>query len=134
MSDKVFCLSCENPSYVFVYGSNEASKHGASGAKHAVRFHGAKYGVPYFCGNSYGINTKDKKIKTLPLSRIKKYVDIFIEFAKIHKEKKFFLTRIGCGLAGYKDKDIAPLFADAPDNCVLHSNWIEIIEAEKIKK
>ena len=46
---------------------------------------------------------------------IKPYVDEFIVYARDHQDKFFYVTRIGCGIAGFKDKDIAPLFQDALD-------------------
>ena len=48
-----------------------------------------------------------------PLSEIKPYVDDFVEYARQHPMNRFLLTRIGCGIAGFKDKDMAPLFKDA---------------------
>lgn len=44
---------------------------------------------------------------------IKPYVDQFVDFAKEHTELFFFVTRVGCGIAGFKDEEIAPLFKDA---------------------
>ena len=44
---------------------------------------------------------------------IKPYVDEFIAFAQKHTELYFYVTRIGCGIAGFTDADIAPLFIDA---------------------
>ena len=93
---------------VFVFGSNEAGIHGAGAAKTALEKFGARMyqGIGHF-GQSFAIPTKDKNIKTLPLTAIRSYVNIFINYAKSHPE---LLTRIGCGLAGYSDDDIAPLF------------------------
>jgi hypothetical protein len=52
-------------------------------------------------------------------------VDEFIQFAKEHPDKVFLVTRIGCGIAGFRDEEIAPLFAAAQDveNIVLPPNW-----------
>ena len=60
---------------------------------------------------------------------IKPYVDEFIEFAKQHTEYMFLVTPIACGIAGFKVKDIAPLFAAAKDvnNIALPlSFWYEL--------
>ena len=76
-------------------------------------------------GNSYAIPTKSKELHTLPLTEIKLYVDEFIEFAQAQPEMEFEVTRVGCGLAGFKDADIAPLFKDAPPNCNLPQGWRE---------
>ena len=58
---------------------------------------------------------------------IKPYVDQFIDFAKQHTELFFYVTRIGCGIAGFKDRDIAPLFKDAMgiSNVCLPETFIE---------
>lgn len=96
---------------VFVFGSNLSGRHGKGAAKTALGW-GAKWGQGSgIQGNTYGIPTKDASIRrTLSLIEIKPFVDDFIEWAKCHTEKTFLVTEIGCGLAGYKPKDIAPLF------------------------
>lgn len=102
---------------VFVFGSNLAGRHGKGAAKWALENRGAIYGVGMgLQGNSYAIPTKDAAIQTLPLESIRRNVNIFIAFAKAHPEMTFELTPIGCGLAGYKHEQIAPMFADAPGN------------------
>ena len=109
---------------IFVFGSNLAGIHGAGAARFAVKHHGAIYGQGIgYQGNSYGIPTKDRRIQTLPLSEIKKHVDTFIQFAKDNYEMVFEVTRIGCGLAGYTDHQIAPMFKNAPMNCQLPEGW-----------
>ncbi len=113
---------------VFVFGSNLAGVHGAVAALYAVKHHGAIYGQGIgLQGNSYGIPTKDAHITTLPIRDITKYVNQFIEFADRHEEMTFMVTRVGCGLAGYTDIQIAPLFKEAPDNCVLPAEWEQYI-------
>jgi len=113
---------------IFVFGSNLAGIHGAGAAAYARKHHGAIWGQGIgLQGNSYGIPTKDGRIFTLPIHAIKKYVDQFIEFANRHQEMTFMVTRIGCGLAGYTDIQIAPLFKDAPDNCVLPAEWEQLL-------
>lgn len=99
---------------VFVFGSNESGRHGKGAAKTALGF-GAKWGqASGIQGKTYGIPTKDASIRrTLTIEEIKPYVDDFIEWAKYHTGNIFYVTEIGCGLAGYKPKDIAPLFAAA---------------------
>lgn len=109
---------------VFVFGSNLAGRHGKGAALHALRYEGAIYGQGVGRqGNSYGIPTKDAALRTLPINRIKEYVDEFIRYAKANPHETFNVTRVGCGLAGYKDDDIAPLFAAAPANCMLDPRW-----------
>jgi hypothetical protein len=52
-------------------------------------------------------------------------VDEFIAFAKEHSELTFLVTRIGCGIAGFTDEEIAPLFEQAHEveNIVLPEGW-----------
>jgi len=109
---------------IFVFGSNLAGRHGKGAALFANQNCGAIYGQGVGRqGESYAIPTKDANLNTLPLPRIKNYVDDFIAYAKLHPELKFNVTRVGCGLAGYKDADISPMFAKAPANCVLPEGW-----------
>lgn len=109
---------------IFVFGSNLAGRHGAGAALSAFRQHGAIYGQGIgIQGNSYGIPTKDENINTLPLHKIKRYVESFLKFAELNPELRFEVTRIGCGLAGYEDSDIAPMFVSAPENCILPVGW-----------
>ena len=114
----------------FVFGSNLRGLHGAGSARYAHQREGAVYGqgIGHY-GNSYAIPTKDWCIRTLPLRQIQDQVDDFIQYAKEHPELKFKVTRIGCGLAGYEDKDIAPMFYDAPDNCYFDEEWKPIFMA-----
>lgn len=109
---------------IFVFGSNEAGIHGAGAALEARKNHGAKLGIGFgHVGNSFAIPTKDENIKTLPLSTIKKYVQMFLAYAESTPEETYQVTRIGCGLAGYTDADIAPMFEHAPLNCILPEGW-----------
>ena len=108
----------------FVFGANEAGRHGAGAALFAARERGAIYGQGEgLQGNAYGIPTKDRRIKTLPLDAIARYVDRFLAFARSHPDMQFEVTRIGCGLAGYKDHQIAPMFRGAPANCQMPPEW-----------
>ena len=97
------------PNQIFVYGANEAYIHGAGAARLAMRW-GAKYGADGLVGQTYGIPTKDRQIYTLPLDKIQLHVNVFLSFAFSHQEYEFLVTKIGCGLALYQPKDIAPLF------------------------
>lgn len=111
-------------SKVFVFGSNLAGRHGAGAAKFALQHHGAIYGKGEGRqGNSYGIPTKDGNIKTLPLEEVKKGVDRFLDYAVENPHVTFQVTKIGCGLAGYTEDQIAPMFAGAPGNCEIPEGW-----------
>lgn len=110
---------------VFVFGSNEAGIHGAGAARVALDSHGAIYGKSYgHYGDSFAIPTKNELItEALPLNRINGYVNGFIAYAEGHRHLNFQVTRIGCGLAGLKDKEIAPMFLGAPKNCLFDKAW-----------
>jgi hypothetical protein len=115
------------PNRIFVFGSNYAGIHGAGAAKAAHRFYGAEWGKGEgIQGNSYAIPTKNVYLGTLSLNDISRHVDLFLEFARNYPELYFFVTRIGCGLAGYQDDQIAPMFKDAPVNCELPHGWREM--------
>lgn len=120
-------------SKIMVFGSNLAGIHGAGAALYAQRNHGAVWGEGLgHYGNSYAIATKDRKIRTLSIASIRIFVGDFIRYAKEHPELEFQVTRIGCGLAGHSDNDIAPLFEDAPINCAFDSAWEKILGPTRV--
>ncbi|MBS3912738.1 MAG: hypothetical protein KGZ70_13105 [Hydrogenophaga sp.] len=109
---------------IFVFGSNLAGRHGKGAALHARQTYGAKYGVGVGpTGRAYAIPTKDEQIRTLPLECIAPYVTDFLAYARDNPHLEFAVTRIGCGLAGYMDVQIAPMFKAAPENCHLPDGW-----------
>ncbi len=115
-----FITSLE-PNEIFVFGSNLRGMHGGGAAYIAYRKFGAIMGQGVgLQGQSYGIPTMQGGVET-----IRPYVDEFIEFAKQHPELTFLVTRIGCGIAGFTDDEISPLFAEAHgvENIVLPPNW-----------
>jgi len=97
------------PNQIFTYGANAAGIHGAGAAKLALKW-GAKMYEYGLNGQTYGIPTKDRQIYTLPLDKIQLHVNDFLATAFSHQEYEFLVTKIGCGLALYQPKDIAPLF------------------------
>ena len=109
------------PGEIFVFGSNLQGMHGGGAARVAYRNFGAVMGQGVgLQGQSYAIPTMQGGVET-----IRPYVDEFIVFAKEHPELTFLVTRIGCGIAGFTDEEIAPLFAEAQgvDNIVLPEGW-----------
>ncbi len=109
------------PGEIFVFGSNLKGMHGGGAAYIAYRKFGAVIGQGVgLQGQSYAIPTMQGGVET-----IRPYVDDFIQFAKEHPELTFLVTRIGCGIAGFDDDDISPLFEDAHevDNIVLPPGW-----------
>ncbi len=109
---------------VFVFGSNLAGMHGGGAAATAYRCFGAVWGQGVgLQGQSYAIPTMQGGVET-----VKPYVDEFIAFAKSHPELRFLVTKIGCGIAGFSEEEIAPLFAEAVnvENIVLPLEFVEI--------
>ena len=109
------------PGEIFVFGSNLRGMHGGGAAYAAYRKFGAIMGQGVgLQGQSYAIPTMQGGVET-----IRPYVDEFIAFAKAHPELTFLVTRIGCGIAGFTDDEISPLFKQAHniDNIVLPSGW-----------
>ena len=113
------------PNEIFVFGSNLAGAHAGGAAHIACEKFGAVWGQGVgLQGQSYAIPTMQGGIET-----IKPYVDTFIAFANTHQKMRFLVTRIGCGIAGFSAKDIAPLFtlAVTVDNiCLPMEFWDEI--------
>lgn len=94
---------------IFVFGSNLGGNHGGGAALVAWKKFGAIYGQGVgLQGQSYGIPTMHGGVEA-----IAPYVDEFIEFAEVHPEYFFYVTRVGCGIAGFTDREIAPLFKKA---------------------
>ena len=117
---------------VFVFGSNEAGIHGAGAAKLAREKFGAVNGVGFgFQGQSYAIPTKDFEICTLPLDNIEYYIYCFLTEVKEYPSTEFLLTKIGCGLAGYSEEEIAKLFKNKyiPENVTLPESFYNIINS-----
>ena len=117
------------PNDIFVFGSNLAGAHGGGAARLAYNRFGAVWGQGVgLQGQSYAIPTMQGGVET-----IKPYVDEFVQFAKSHKELTFYVTRIGCGIAGFNDKDIAPLFADAQniENVIMPQSFVECLDNQR---
>ena len=110
---------------IFVFGSNLDGAHMGGAARIAHQKFGAIWGQGVgLQGNSYAIPTMQGGVET-----IKPYVDEFIEFAKKYPDLTFYITRIGCGIAGFTDEEIAPLFKDAIklSNVRLPKSFVEIL-------
>ena len=111
---------------IFVFGSNLAGRHGGGAARAANMKFGAEWGVGVgLTGQSYAIPTMQGGVET-----IKPYVDEFIRFAQANPGLKFLVTRIGCGIAGFKDEEIAPLFDKAMQvpNIYLPETFFKILQ------
>ena len=109
------------PGDIFVFGSNLRGMHGGGAARIAHQKFGAIMGQGVgLQGQCYAIPTMQGGVET-----IRPYVDEFLAFAKEHPELTFLVTRIGCGIAGFTDEEISPLFAQAHEieNVVLPEGW-----------
>lgn len=105
------------PGQVFCFGSNLSGAHGGGAARMAYEKFGAEWGVGVGpTGDCYAIPTMQGPVKT-----IRSYVDQFIRYAGEHRDRTFLVTRIGCGIAGFRDEEIAPLFAAARN---LENVWL----------
>lgn len=114
------------PNEVFVFGSNLQGWHGGGAARYAVEHFGAIEGLgtgPQ--GQCYAIPTMEG-----PVDTIKPYVDHFIRYAKLNGGQIFYVTKIGCGIAGFTVEEIAPLFADALkiDNIYLPNEFYDVLK------
>ena len=125
-------ISNLKPNEIFVFGSNLAGMHGGGAAWIAYQRFGAIMGQGVgLQGQSYAIPTMQGGVET-----IKPYVDAFVEFANQHKEYKFLVTKIGCGIAGFRNEEIAPLFESAIDleNVILPKEFVEVIRLRSAAK
>lgn len=125
---------------IFVFGSNLAGRHGLGAANVALNGFGAIFGVgvgPQ--GQSYAIPTKNETLQPLSLWVVRLYVLQFVRYAEHFQslnehfkgygpQTTFFVTGIGCGLAGYRPEDIAPMFKGAPINCSFPDVWKPYLE------
>ena len=110
---------------IFVFGSNLAGMHGGGAARAAFNHFGAIWGQGVgLQGQSYAIPTMHGGVR-----QIQPYVDEFIIFAEEHPDLHFFVTPIGCGIAGFKPEEIAPLFArvKALENVWLPQSFLNVI-------
>lgn len=111
---------------VFVFGSNLKGIHGAGAARYAWRQLGALPGVgdgP--TGRAYALPTCSSPGVPLLLGAVAHHVDRFLAYATYAKKHgvRFYVSAVGCGLAGFTAEQIAPLFLTAPDNCDLPDGW-----------
>lgn len=125
-------ISSLQPNEIFVFGSNLSGMHFGGAAFVALRQFGAKLGRGVgLYGQSYALPTMQGGVDT-----IQPYVDDFILFAKEHPELTFYVTRIGCGIAGFTPDEIAPLFAQAIDvpNILLPEDFVQVISTAPDEK
>lgn len=109
---------------IFVFGSNLAGRHGKGAALCAKNEWGAKYGVGEGrTGDAYALPTKDERLRSRSLEDIQESVNRFIDYANLNPDLIFIVTKVGCGLAGFTEEEISPMFKFAPQNCELPEGW-----------
>lgn len=110
--------------HVFCFGSNLQGTHGDGAAKEAAKHWGAKRGIGEGrTGMAYALPTKETPYRTRSLKSIRVSVSRFLDYARSNPDLTFLVTKIGCGYAGYRDDDMAPMFVDSPENCILPTDW-----------
>jgi len=122
---------------VFVFGSNLLGQHAGGAAAFAEQFGCAIHGIgqgyvpghgPQGCkSGGYALPTMAMPGVPLTLRGVEAAVTLFVAYAVVRNDLTFFVTRVGCGIAGFADGDIAPLFAGAPENCIFPPEWKSIL-------
>ncbi|WOE31640.1 MULTISPECIES: hypothetical protein [unclassified Acinetobacter] len=114
---------------IFVFGSNLAGQHNEGAAKIAQRYFGAVDHVGRgWAGQSFAIPTMNEHLQQMPLSQIQHYIDDFKIYTQNHPDKQYFITAIGCGTAGYKVEEIAPMFKGISHNVILPVSFRPFVE------
>ena len=124
-----------NENEIFVFGSNESGIHGGGAAKTALELFGAKSGVGFGPqGQSFAIPTKNWRIGRLSPIFIHQYVVRFLAYASLQPELKFYVTEIGCGIAGYTPEDIAWMFRESmeDENIYLPQRFIDVLNGKDV--
>jgi hypothetical protein len=117
-----------NENEVFVFGTNQYGRHGAGAAKIAVEKFGASYNVPIgLKGQSYGIITTSFNRTPVSIYFIREQVTCLYRFAALRPDLKFYVTKIGCGLAGFSVDEMAEVFfmlvSIKPSNIILPAEF-----------
>ncbi|WP_445115547.1 A1S_2505 family phage non-structural protein [Acinetobacter sp. WZC-1] len=114
---------------VFVFGSNLAGTHAGGAAKTALLHFGAIKGAGRgWAGQSFAIPTMNEHLQQMPLSHIQHYIDDFKIYVKNHPKTRFFITAVGCGVAGYKVEEIAPMFRGIAHNVIFPASFHAFVE------
>ena len=133
------------PNEVFVFGSNMNGNHAGGAAFVAQERFGAEWGCPEgLRGQSYAIPTLNRNMEKVTRSQLTGSLTLFIKFCEDHPEKVFYLTKIGCGIAGWSIYEVTEIFFDAlervaemgklPSNLILPKEFHLYPEIELCKK
>lgn len=116
------------PNEIFVFGSNLDGRHGKGAALTAVKLFGARNGqASGLQGLSYALPTVGHNLAKLSVEEIVPHANAFLRFARQNPELKFYLTEVGCGLAGHSVQEIAPLFKDYPSNVIIPRRFYDVL-------
>lgn len=119
----------------FVFGSNLRGLHAGGAARFAREHYRAETGVAVgHTGDAFAIPTMGRDMAPLPLDLIGGYVAAFIECAKDNPTHMYYVTPIGCGIAGFTPAQMAPLFASAPANCILPDEFTAVLNAQPARE
>jgi hypothetical protein len=117
---------------ILVVGTNMDGNHAGGAARFANLNHGLEMGVAEgLSGTAYALPTVGHDFSPMPLEEVAGHVDTFLQCADYNEDLNFKVTRIGCGIAGFTDEEIAPLFVDAPTNCYFDEKWKEFLPDAK---
>jgi len=112
------------PNQIFVFGSNQAGIHAGGAARLAKDKFGAEEGVGEgLTGQSYAFPTLTAHFQKVSRTALQASRDRFYQTAREHPEKEFLLTKVGCGIAGFREDEIQALFTNPPENVVLPEDW-----------
>jgi len=112
------------PNEIFVFGSNLLGQHLGGAAKLAHDKFGARWGVGHgITGQCYAFPTLDENMEPMHASNLKAYAASLKTTAELVQTKLFLLTKVGCGIARFKEEEMIPLFADMPKNVIKPLGW-----------
>lgn len=113
------------PNEVFVFGSNTAGQHDGGAALQALEQFGAEYGVGEgMTGQCYAFPTLDERLSKVSSQSLEVSRNLLYACCKANAEKRFLLTKVGCGIAGFAEQGMRALFTNAPDNLMLPEEWM----------
>lgn len=103
---------------VIVIGSNKHGLHVAGAAFYAYKHFGLMWGVGEgLSGQTYALPTMEG------LASFAEAVAEFLRYAELSHDLTFFVTKVGCGIAGYPEALVQELFVDLPENVKLPPEW-----------
>jgi len=117
---------CDN---IFVFGSNATGEHFGGAARVAHELFGARWGhISGFCGHSYAIATMRLREEDPRAPKLKPQLEVFRTFVRHMPNQLFFLTRVGCGIACYPDREVIRLLGPVMPNISYPDVWVPLIQ------